>query len=106
MKNKLKGFIIGLFAISFFHANAQTNITYGTWQAFAIALSKTTYPEINGRLFKMSWKDIETAPNVWNWTKFDADLNSRIASSLPVVLYVYTKQDARLDLSNGVLKSY
>ena len=67
MKNKLQGFIIGLFAICSFNAKAQTNITYGTWQAFAIALNKTTYPEINGRLFKMSWKDIETAPNVWRW---------------------------------------
>ena len=105
MKNKLKGFIIGLLTTCFFNANAQTNITYGTWQAFAIALSKTTYPEINGRLFKMSWKDIETAPNVWNWTKFDADLNARIASSLPVVLYVYTKQDAPdWIFSNGVPK--
>ncbi|MEP7319769.1 MAG: T9SS type A sorting domain-containing protein [Panacibacter sp.] len=106
MKTKLHGFIIGLFAICVFNAKAQTtNITYGTWQAFAIALKKSTYPEINGRLFKMSWKDIETAPNVWNWSKFDADLNSRIEGSLPVILEVFTKEDAPdWIFTNGVPK--
>lgn len=77
----------------------------GIWSDYGKPLSASTYPEFKGRLVNVSWSDIETSPNVWNWTIFDEDISSHVADSMPVIFMVYTRMDAPQWLfSNGVPK--
>jgi hypothetical protein len=93
----------------FTSTQAQTTDTlkeaFGIWQSHSDALDKDKYPEIHGRLFSIAWQVIETAPNVWDWRYFDSCLEARSQDDLPVVLMIFTKEDAPQWLySNGVPK--
>jgi hypothetical protein len=60
---------------------------------------------VRGRLCNYNWKDLEVAPNEWNWKEFDSDLTAHTQDGLPVIFMVYTKEDAPDWLySNGVSK--
>ena len=109
MKNRLAKLALAFFCLGSANVQAQIDVnnqkTYGVWQWLGAPLSKKTYPEIRGRMFNPRWADIETAPNVWNWTAFDNEIKSHVADSLPFIFKVYTKEDAPNWLySNGVPK--
>ena len=108
MKIHLLNFFIGICAICALNANAQNLINPGIWQAFTNPLSSTQYPEIRGRLCNFYWRDLQSAPNTWNWNAFDNDLASRTKDGLPVIFMVYiqgTQGDAPDWLyNNGVPK--
>lgn len=77
----------------------------GIWQDYGIPVNAKTYPEFKGRLVNCSWSDIEIAPNVWDWTIFDQDINDHAADSMPIIFMVYTRMDAPAWIfSNGVPK--
>jgi len=82
---------MGILTLCTFSANAQNLINPGIWQAFTNPLSSTQYPEIRGRLCNFYWRDIQTAPNTWDWTAFDNDLASRTKDGLPVIFMVYVR---------------
>ncbi|HXL58079.1 MAG TPA: T9SS type A sorting domain-containing protein, partial [Chitinophagaceae bacterium] len=96
MKNPLLNLFLALFCLWSSVANAQVtdtaNYNFGTWQAFSSPLYN--HPEVRGRLCNFFWKDIEVAPNVWEWTQFDSDLAMRAKDGLPIIFMVYTKEDA------------
>lgn len=51
------------------------------------------------------WRDIEKAPNVWNWQAFDTDFTKHIEGDKPVIFMVYTGMNAPDWLfTNGVPK--
>ena len=86
-------------------AKAQNLVNAGIWQTYTEPLPIAQNPEIRGRLCNFTWKDLETAPGVWNWSVFDADLTNRTKDGLPVIFLVYTKEDAPDWLfTNGVTK--
>lgn len=90
-------------------ANAQVadsiHYNYGIWQTFGSPISRQSYPEIKGRLCNFRWADLETAPNVWNWSDFDYQLSIRAQDTTPIIFMVYTKEDAPDWLfTNGVPK--
>src|SRR5437868_6095700 len=91
MKIHLPRFFMSILALCTFGANAQNLVNPGIWQAFTNPLSSTQYPEIKGRLCNFYWRDIQTAPNTWNWTAFDNDLTSRSKDGLPVIFLVYVQ---------------
>src|ERR1700753_652803 len=77
----------------------------GIWQDYGIPVSAKAYPEFDGRLVNCNWSDIEVAPNVWDWTIFDQDIEDHIADSMPVIFMVYTRMGAPdWIFSNGVPK--
>jgi Secretion system C-terminal sorting domain len=86
--------IIMLFSLSVNAQLSTAEIAPGIWQTFGEPLSKSQYPEMNGRLCNFLWKDLEVANNVWDWTAFDKDLTDRTKDGLPLIFMVYTKQDA------------
>ncbi|NNV53905.1 T9SS type A sorting domain-containing protein [Limnovirga soli] len=105
MKNLTASALLFLFCIQAVAQTASSADTSGTWQSYGSLLDKAKYPEIKGRLFNYNWRDLETSPNVWNWVQFDNDLNAWAADSLPVILLIYTKEDAPDWLyKNGVPK--
>src|SRR5438105_5719007 len=82
-----------------------TNYNPGIWQAFGDPLPADFYSEVRGRLCNFRWADIEPAPNVWDWSRFDSDLAVRAKDLLPIIFMVYTEQDAPDWLyTNGVTK--
>ncbi len=82
-----------------------TDYHYGIWQAFGSPLSPDVYPEVRGQLCGFRWRDIEIAPNQWNWASFDSTLAAFAQQNLPIIFMVYTKQDAPDWLyDNGVPK--
>lgn len=109
MKNRLVYFATVVFCLCCVFASAQVNLnnqkTYGIWQWLSSPLSKKVFPEIRGRMYNPRWADIEPSPNVWDWTSFDNEIQSRVNDSLPFIFKVYTKEDAPMWLySNGVPK--
>lgn len=109
MKNHLLKLIVIVLCLAFSSTYAQTTDTnyynYGIWQTFGDPVSRTSHPEILGRLCNFRWKELETAPGVWNWTQFDSDLTVRAEDGLPIIFMVYTEEDAPDWLySNGVPK--
>jgi hypothetical protein len=66
----------------------------GIWQDYGIPVSAKEHPEFNGRLVNYSWKDIETSPDVWDWTGFDNDLKDHSADNMPVIFMIYTRMNA------------
>jgi hypothetical protein len=83
----------------------QISNTDGIWGDYGYVVSAKTYPEQHGRLVNISWSDIETSPNYWNWTTFDSDINQHIADGMPAIILVYTGPAAPDWIySNGVPK--
>lgn len=78
----------------------------GIWQDYSYpVLSAKTYPEIRGRLVNIKWSELETLPNVWNWSVFDQDIKDHTADNMPVIFMVYTGMNAPQWLyTNGVPK--
>src|SRR6478735_5170749 len=77
----------------------------GIWQDYGMPLSNKNFPKIRGRLVNVNWSEIETAPNTWDWTIFDSDINQHVIDSLPIILLVYTGMNAPdWIFSNGVPK--
>jgi hypothetical protein len=77
----------------------------GIWQDYGMPLSNKNFPKIRGRLVNVNWSEIETAPNTWDWTIFDSDINQHVIDSLPIILLVYTGMNAPGWIySNGVPK--
>jgi hypothetical protein len=109
---KLKTFLLtvmfGLFVLESFQQNqtaTQTFSSAGIWQDYGKALSGQNPAQFKGRLVNVKWSDIETAPNTWDWTAFDLDINQHIVDGMPVILMVYTGMNAPTWIySNGVPK--
>lgn len=79
-------------------------VNFGTWKAHGLPGGEK-YPEVNGNIDNISWREIETAPDVWNWAAFDSDVTAHANDSLPFVFMVFTKEDAPDWLfTNGVPK--
>ena len=99
---------LGMLCLCAITVSAQTSndsYNYGIWQTFGNPMPADQYPELKGRLCNFRWADLETAPNVWNWTEFDSDLTERAKDTLPIIFMVYTESDAPEWLySNGVPK--
>ncbi len=95
MKTKVTNLFMGIFISCSFYSTAQVSAKdYGIWQTFGEPFSISQYPELRGRLCNFRWKDLETAPGVWDWKAFDNDLASRTKDGLPVIFMVYTREDA------------
>ncbi|HRI21913.1 MAG TPA: hypothetical protein PLA68_13220, partial [Panacibacter sp.] len=104
MKNHIRFFLIGIFALFAFTASAQSNTNYGIWQSATYA-DKSVSTQMNGRLENFFWKDLEIAPNVWNWKGFDSTLTEHTKDQLPFAFMIYTKDNAPDWLfTNGVPK--
>lgn len=109
MKNLRLLLMLGALVMYASKVNAQstdtTNYNYGVWQAWAKPLSKSLYPEIKGRLCNFKWKDLETAPGIFNWALLESEMALNVEGDLPVIFCVYTKEDAPDWLfENGVPK--
>lgn len=109
----MKNCLIRIFPVILFFvsicASAQVtdsiHYNYGIWQTFGSPISRQSYPEIKGRLCNFRWADLETSPNVWDWSDFDYQLSIRAQDSTPIIFMVYTKEDAPDWLfTNGVPK--
>ena len=97
MKNLIFFFVLAVLCLNANSVNAQTSDTtlkYGVWQFGAAPLSSTTYPEISGRISTIGWREIETSPDVWDWSGFDSSLTTRVADGLPVIFKIYVKDQA------------
>jgi hypothetical protein len=108
MKNLYMNALLALCSLCWLGAKAQTDTThykYGVWQSFGDPLSQNQYPEVQGRLSNFRWADLEPSKDVWDWTGFDSDLNSKAKDGLPVIFLVYTMEDApEWIYDNGVPK--
>lgn len=97
MKNHILFFVLAVLCLNANSANAQTSdstVKFGVWQFGAAPLSSSIYPQISGRFSTIGWGEIETAPDVWDWTAFDSSLSTRVADGLPVMFKVYVKEQA------------
>jgi hypothetical protein len=107
----IKGFFITLAIcfITIYPGRSQTAkqvfSNTGIWQDYGMPLNAKNYKEFNGRLVNVNWSEIETAPNKWDWSVFDSDINQHIADNMPVIILVYTGMNApNWIFSNGVPK--
>jgi hypothetical protein len=101
--------IVLIYLIAFFVAKGQNtnriSANDGIWQDYGTTLNAKNYPEFHGRLVNVDWSDIETAPNHWDWSVFDSDVNQHTAGNMPVIILVYTGPNAPDWIySNGVPK--
>ncbi|MBS1745838.1 MAG: T9SS type A sorting domain-containing protein [Bacteroidetes bacterium] len=98
MSNRIRQIIAlsCLFATSTVYAQPAQEVFSNSaiWQDYGIPVNANTYPKFKGRLVNCNWSDIETAPNVWDWTVFDQDIKDHIADSMPVIFMVYTRMAA------------
>src|SRR4051812_1645686 len=99
--------IVLIYLIAFFVAKGQNtnrvSANDGIWQDYGTTLNAKNYPEFHGRLVNVDWSDIETAPNHWDWSVFDSDVNQHTAGNMPVIILVYTGPNAPDWIySNGV----
>lgn len=67
---------------------------FGIWQTFAKAYDKNSYPEIDGRLMNVNWKDLEVAPDVWVWDSLYNELVDKTLNGLPIIILIYTRDGA------------
>lgn len=109
MKNRAGQLIAMMYLLAIMPAKAQTVSQVfsnsGIWADYGVPVSPKVYPEFKGRLVNINWADFEVAPNVWDWTIFDKDINDHIADSMPVIILVYTRMNAPdWIFSNGVPK--
>src|SRR5262245_52450425 len=109
MKNHVLRLIAALLLIVSFDAKSQSVkelfANSGVWADYGTPLSAAAYPEFKGRLTFTSWGNIEVAPNVWDWKRFDEVLTGAVADNMPIIFMVYTKMAAPQWLyTNGVPK--
>lgn len=105
MKIQFPNCLLAFITFCTFSANAQGVINSGIWQTSGEPISIILNPEIKGRLYNYTWKELELSPGVWDWRTFDADLTSRTKDGLPVIFMIFTKEDAPDWLfTNGVPK--
>ena len=97
MKNYLHYVVIGLLYLCPISLSAQSTdslLKFGVWQFGAAPLSSKLYPEISGRFSNLGWKDLEIAPDVWDWSIFDAEINARVEGGLLVMYKIYVKDES------------
>ncbi|HRH47805.1 MAG TPA: T9SS type A sorting domain-containing protein [Panacibacter sp.] len=96
MKNYQLILVIGLLYLCPIYSSAQSTdsiLKFGVWQFGAEPLTAKFYPEISGRFSNLGWKDLEIAPDVWDWSIFDAEINARAEGGLLVMYKIYVKDE-------------
>ena len=89
----ISGFFCFVNSLSFSQTLDSDRI-YGLWQNRATVVNKFDYPELQGRLFNYKWKDLEVNPDVWDWGSFDNYIFDHLNDSLPIILCVFTQENA------------
>jgi len=67
---------------------------FGLWHNRAEIVDRFNYPEIHGRLVRYKWKELEPSPGDFNWKDFDKYIFDRTIDSLPMILCVFTQENA------------
>lgn len=83
-----------LFTSQSFSQTNDSGKIYGVWQNRGGIIDKFSHPVLQGRVFNYKWKDLEVSEGVWDWASFDAYVFDRLKDSLPLILRVFTQENA------------